>query len=239
MKIRAFERYVNQIINQIPTSYKVRRRIKMDLLETLYAQAEATDVKDPIEAMGPVAEVAREFTENLLEHQIKKGHYQSEFKSEVNFFGIPLIHVIRGNLGTAFGIIAIGPKSVGLISVGGLALGIVSFGGLSVGMITFGGIALGYNLAIGGMAISKVLAVGGLAVANTLAIGGLAISKEVAIGGQASGVLMGYTDTFKALHGKEIYAFRLPAQSEAFMLKVRSLYPNMNAFLKWLIQLFL
>ncbi len=130
MKIKAFERYVNQVIIQIPTSYKLKRKIKLDLLETLYAQAEATDVKDPIEVMGP-------------------------------------------------------------------------------------------------------------AVAKTLAIGGLAVSKEIAIGRETSGVLMGYTETFKALQGKAVYAFQLPAQSEGFILKFKSLYPHMNAFSKWLIQLFL
>ena len=239
MKIKAFERYVNQVIIQIPTSYKLKRKIKMDLLETLYAQAEATGVEDPIEVMGTTSEVAREFTENLLEHQIKKGHYQSEYKSKMNFFGVPLIHVIKGKSGTAIGLIAIGSKSVGLISVGDLALGVVSFGGLSVGMITFGGMALGYHLAIGGMAIAKVTAIGGFAAAKTLAIGGLALSKEIAVGGQASGVLMGYTETFKALQGKTVYAFQLPNQSEAFILKFKSLYPHINAFSKWLIQLFL
>ncbi|MBF4694124.1 hypothetical protein [Fusibacter ferrireducens] len=239
MKIRAFESYVNQVINQIPASYKVKKRIKMDLLEALYAQADATGLKDPVEMMGPVVEVAREFTENLSKDQIRKDFYPYEYKSVTHVFGMPLIHVISGKFGTAIGVIAIGPKSIGLVSVGGIALGIISFGGFSAGLITLGGMALGYYLAIGGMAISKVAAIGGLAVAHTLAIGGLAISKEVAIGGQASGVLMGYTETFKAISGKETFAFRLPDQVDAFMLKFENLYPRMSLLLKGFIKLIL
>src|SRR5687767_12503735 len=69
--------------------------------------------------------------------------YNYEYKSETEFFGLPLIHITQGvdpNTGApriSKGIIAIGQLAIGVFAMGGGAMGVVSFGGLSVGVISF------------------------------------------------------------------------------------------------------
>lgn len=106
-----------------------------------------------------------------------------EYRSEREFFGLPLVHVVGGSaidpvtggLRVAKGIIAIGPVAVGGLAVGGAAFGVVSLGGCGIGLIAVGGVAVGVLLAMGGLAIGGI------------ALGGAAIGYY-AVGGGAFGV---------------------------------------------------
>ncbi|HNS20483.1 MAG TPA: hypothetical protein PKH24_08280 [Sedimentisphaerales bacterium] len=101
-----------------------------------------------------------------------------EYRSEREFLGVPLVHVVggkgfdpvTGRLRIAKGIIAVGPVAVGGLAVGGAAFGVLSLGGLSLGLIAVGGAAVGVLLAMGGLAIGGI-AIGGAAV-GCIAIGG-------------------------------------------------------------------
>lgn len=106
-----------------------------------------------------------------------------EYRSEIELFGWPLIHVAQGidpetgRLRVARGIIAVGNFAVGLVAVGGLALGVFALGGLGLGVFALGGVAIG-GVAMGGLAVALGLAAGGLAVSTMYAIGGLALAPH-------------------------------------------------------------
>jgi len=113
-----------------------------------------------------------------------------EYKSEVELFGLPLIHIAQGidpQTGAprvAKGIIAIGNMAIGVFALGGFALGGITIGGASVGVFALGGLALG-GVTLGGVSIGVLLALGGLAVSTAYAIGGLALAPNY-IGGNGA-----------------------------------------------------
>ncbi len=104
-----------------------------------------------------------------------------EYKSQVEIFGLPLIHIAAGvdrRTGlprVAKGIIAIGNFAIGVIAVGGIALGGLTIAGIGLGIFILAGIAFGI-FAFGGIAVGVMVAVGGLAISFGYAFGGLAIS---------------------------------------------------------------
>jgi RNA polymerase sigma factor (sigma-70 family) len=126
-----------------------------------------------------------------------------EYRSHLNLFGLPFIHIrIGGDLGAqrkpvkawiavgdsavgllfAFGGIAIAPVSiggcaVGLLPFGGCAVGLLALGGFSVGIWSCGGLAFGWQ-AFGGVAIAWSAAAGGYAIAHDFALGGIAQAAQ-------------------------------------------------------------
>ncbi len=112
-----------------------------------------------------------------------------EHRSEMEFFGLPLVHITSGidpetgQPRVARGVIAIGDVAYGLlVSIGGLAVGgVFSMGGAAVGLIAIGGGAAGV-FTLGGMSVGLVFAVGGMALSLMYALGGMAIAPH-AIGG--------------------------------------------------------
>jgi hypothetical protein len=113
-----------------------------------------------------------------------------EYKSEVELFGLPLIHIAQGldpKTGAprvAKGILAIGNIAIGVIALGGFALGGIAIGGASIGLLAFGGLALG-GIALGGLSIAVLFALGGVALSGTYALGGLALAPHF-IGGNGA-----------------------------------------------------
>ncbi len=113
-----------------------------------------------------------------------------EYRSEREFLGVPLVHVIGGSaidpvtggLRVAKGVIAVGPVAVGGLAIGGVVFGILGLGGLGMGLIAVGGVAVGVLLAMGGLAIGTV-AIGGAAV-GYYAFGGGVLGVHV-FGGNA------------------------------------------------------
>lgn len=116
--------------------------------------------------------------------------FGQEYKSKVELFGLPLIHIcsgmdpVTGRPKTAKGIIAIGNVACGVFAFGGMALGGVTVGGMSLGLFSCGGLAIGLLLAIGGGAIGG-FAWGGVAVGG-VSLGGVAAGLY-AFGGAAFG----------------------------------------------------
>lgn len=102
-----------------------------------------------------------------------------EYKSSLEFFGLPLIHIASGvDPETGRPLVA-----KGIIAIGNIAFGVFALGGVAVGGLTLGGASLG-AIAVGGAAAGGV-ATGGLAIGGYFALGGLAISLKYAVGGAA------------------------------------------------------
>lgn len=115
----------------------------------------------------------------------KKFHY--EYRSTIQIFHIPLLHVniggrTRKGFRMAKGIIAIGNVSIGVVSLGLMSAGVFSMGFLTLGICTaigalalsymaFGLIAIGYAAA-GVMAIG-VYSIGMLSIGFTMSIGSI------------------------------------------------------------------
>lgn len=112
------------------------------------------------------------------------GYPSYEYKSEMEFLGLPLIHIAQGYdpqtgaLRIAKGVIAVGNIAIGGLALGGLSLGVFSLGGISFGFFTLGGLSVGILAALGGVSLGGILAVGGLAVSLGYALGGLALAPH-------------------------------------------------------------
>ncbi|MBI5295839.1 MAG: zinc ribbon domain-containing protein [Chloroflexi bacterium] len=124
---------------------------------------------------------------NAVKFAPRMGYYgypNYEYKSEMEIFGLPLIHIAQGydpQTGApriARGVIAVGSIAIGGFALGGLSLGLVSFGGLSLGVFSFGGLAVGLLTAVGGGAVGGLLALGGLAISLGYALGGLTLAPH-------------------------------------------------------------
>jgi hypothetical protein len=131
------------------------------------------------------------------------GHYPPaayEYRSRLNLFGLPLLHVRLGDrfdvmrgpvkawiaIGSshAVGVIfASGGIAVAPISFGGIAIGILPFGAISMGIFPIGAIALG-AWAYGGLAIGWQVFCG-IGIAWNAAVGGMAFAHDFAIGASA------------------------------------------------------
>lgn len=116
------------------------------------------------------------------------GYPNFEYRSSVEIFGLPLVHIAQGidpQTGmprVARGIIAIGSLAIGVLAIGGVALGVFALGGLTLGLVALGGIAVGIAAAFGGLAVGGYLAMGGAALSLMYALGGLALAPH-ALGG--------------------------------------------------------
>ena len=107
-----------------------------------------------------------------------------EYKSQLQLFGLPLIHVAHGfdpktgRFRIARGIIAIGNIALGVFALGGVAFGGFTLGGVSFGLAALGGLALGM-FAVGGVSFGILLAAGGLAISLLYAVGALALAPYI------------------------------------------------------------
>jgi len=197
------ENYVNEVLQYIVADRNMKMRIKGDLSLQLEEAARTESLDEVIRRMGSPKDVAKEFMDSIYEDKSElvdelissrseDAVYMKrvvEYKSKLNLFGIPLIHVKLSRYGkpaVAKGIIAIGTVSFGIISIGALPFGVISLGGVAIGLFSFGGIALGLLMAFGGVAIGG-LAIGGMAI-GLGTIGGFSIG-EIAIGGYARGTV--------------------------------------------------
>jgi tRNA A-37 threonylcarbamoyl transferase component Bud32 len=180
-----------------PPSVKARLDARIDeiVLRLLAKEPEkryqnASDVRTALFNVGDWQEHGR-----VVRHYGGRGRRDSfyEFKSEAEFWGWPLVHIVSGvdpRTGTrriAKGWVALGDvMAIGFLSLSGiLSLGVFSLAGvLGLGLIAIAG-SLGVGgFATGGLAVGGV-AVGGVA-AGWLAVGGVAAGK-FAIGGAAAG----------------------------------------------------
>lgn len=95
----------------------------------------------------------------------------------------PLVDI--RTVGTARGVVAIGPKAVGIFAFGGMAIGVFSFGGLSIGVVGMGGCVLALLGGWGGIGFVPLgIALAGCAI-GLIAIGGFSLGGWTG-GGPAS-----------------------------------------------------
>jgi len=119
----------------------------------------------------------------LAPHLAGTYYWNYEYKSSLELFGLPLVHIAQGidqatgRPRVAKGIIAIGNIAIGVLALGGLAIGGITFGGLSLGLFALGGLAAG-AIAVGGLSIGILFAAGGLALGTLYAVGGIAIAPH-------------------------------------------------------------
>ena len=127
-----------------------------------------------------VTETVRGITRSYV---YENGQSFREFKSHLEFMGMPFVHITIGKCPEtgrriiAKGFIAIGRFSVGIISIGHVAAGFFAVGQAALGFffLAQGGIGLG---GIGQIAITALLGIGQLAT-GYIAIGQLAIGYYV------------------------------------------------------------
>jgi zinc-ribbon domain len=119
----------------------------------------------------------------LTPHLSGTYYWNYEYKSSLELFGLPLVHIAQGidqatgKPRIAKGIIAIGNIAIGVLALGGIAVGGITFGGLSLGLFALGGLAAG-GIAVGGLSIGILFAAGGLTLSLLYAIGGIAIAPH-------------------------------------------------------------
>lgn len=234
--MKQFAKYSKKVVGLIDCDYKVKRRIREDVMEMLESRYEETGIDNPVELIGTAEVVAAEFRENLPISSTKSKFYNSR----LNILGIPLLSITFDRNFTAKGIIAIGSKSIGVISIGGAAIGCISIGGAAIGVFSFGGLALGLAWGFGGVAIAFDVAIGGVAIANSLALGGIAVAKKVAIGGLASAELMGYMQHFlvpKRLSSLETHSYMYPEYRIDLGNTFREMFPRFGNMKSELIEI--
>jgi len=123
-----------------------------------------------------------------------------EYRSGWSLFGLPLIHIRKGDrfdvmrepvkgwiaIGSSHalgGLFAFGAIAVAPISLGGIAIGLLPFGAIAIGGFSLGAISLGI-WALGGAAIGWEVCCG-CGVAWHAAIGGIVAARDYAYGGVA------------------------------------------------------
>ena len=129
-----------------------------------------------------------------------------EYRSRLEFLGLPLVHVRYGGSPStvAKGWIAYGPVAIApLVACGGVAVGGIAMGAMSVGLITTAGIGIGL-FSFSGLAVGGVV-MGGLA-AGWIAFGGAAWGWLAAYGGQAWAGVYGMGHHVIAPHANDAVA---------------------------------
>jgi RNA polymerase sigma factor (sigma-70 family) len=158
-------------------------------------------------AFAPSARKMREYYSKVLAQEYAGVFPEPalEYRSRVNLFGLPLVHIRVGDrfailkkpvrawiaVGNravgglfAFGTMAIAPLSigalsVGLLSVGGLSVGVFALGAISLGIWTcFGAVAAGWQAFDGCFAIAWQAAAGNFALAHDFALGRIAHAAQ-------------------------------------------------------------
>jgi len=179
--------YVSKVLSYIECDYKVRKRLREDLIMTLENKSEDGNNKNPIELMGSPREVALE----IIDDQSLRLSEGFEYISSFEIFGLPLVHVTTKKRVVAKGIFAAGFRSIGVFTLGLLSLGIFSTGILSFGLLfAVGSLSFSGFLSLGAVAISGYLSLGAVSIGQ-IAVGAVAIGN-VALGDVAIGDLALY-----------------------------------------------
>lgn len=233
MKNKQFLKYINRVLGYINCDGKTKKMIREDLYENLSMKAEETNETDPVRLMGEPRETAREFIENL-ELTESAGY---EYRTALELFGVPLVHINLKRSGTAKGFIAIGSLAIGLIAIGRYALGVISLGALSAGVVgAFGAIASSLLFSAGGLALSCGVSVGAVALSYGVSAGAVAVAKHYAMGAVAvADVAMGNTCygtvSIFTSHGSGDVLVQLPAAKEAITGAILKVYPDAHEFI--------
>ena len=229
--MREFRKYAHRVAHHVPAGHAVRKKIRQDIQEQLDSMNLREGYDDPVDVLGTPEELAEKLIHDL---GIEKSIYhrtEYEYRSELELFGLPLVHITGGNK-VAKGIIAIGGVSLGVFSLGGLSFGLISIGGVSAGLLfALGGTSLSGGFALGGLALGYYGALGGLAISKVLAVGGLALAKDIAIGDVAQATVCGFQSSFEGLVG-----VHMPTESHKLPGLVRDYFPHLNPIYHRLIE---
>lgn len=118
------------------------------------------------------------------EYVYPNGRRFSEFKSHLQFGGMPLVHYTygicpeTGRRVTAHGVIAVGRIASGIIAIGQVALGLIAIGQLSIGVILGLGQATFATVCVGQLAVGLLFGAGQFATGQ-IAIGQFAVGGYV------------------------------------------------------------
>ncbi len=121
-----------------------------------------------------------------------------EYRSRLNLFGLPLVHIRIGDrfavlkkpvtawiaVGNSAigGLFAFGGMAIAPLSLVGLSIGVLSVGGLSLGIFALGGIALGVWMFFGGLLVGWQAFGGCITIAWNAAAGDFALAHDFALG---------------------------------------------------------
>jgi hypothetical protein len=198
------QQYIHEIVSRSCLPRMERERLKRDLINEIDSALERGEyIEDIMERMGDPDKIAAELYANTATEAVRPFR---EYKSSVTLFGLPLVHVVRGEYGygmvrvrgshyqsqmnrvllpTAKGVIAIGMKAKGIIALGNFSAGVISIGNFSTGLISIGNMSFGL-LTLGNLAVAPLLAVGNMA-GGIFSIGNVA-TGYAALGNVAVGV---------------------------------------------------
>lgn len=230
--------FINDVIAGIVVDDKLQGRIAQDLRSHITEASLSQSVDQVIDKMGDPTEVAREFMdsiyedkseviERLIRERLKVNQLLAdyfEYRSKIQLFGIPLVHIkfrrhVKTKPGIAKGVVAIGNRAVGAVAVGRFCCGGICFGLAPVGLVAVGLLSAGV-FALGSLAVG-VVALGGF-VFGLGAFGGFAFGL-IAGGGFAHGVV--------AMGGHMVGKFILttnPASPEQIKALIRQAYPRIG-----------
>jgi len=227
MKNKKFLRYIGKVLSYIKCNSRTRKLIREDLYTNLSEKSDETGENDPIKLMGEPGEVAREFISNL---DLKEsGGF--EYRTNLELFGIPIIHISMKPWGITKGIIAIGNIAVGFIAIGRISIGVLSCGAVSLGIVaSLGAVSLSLLLSIGAVAVAYGFSIGAVAVAQHFAIGAVAVAN-IALGDVSDGIVSIYRSS-----GSGDIMIKLPADKETIKEAILKIYPNIN---EYILQIFL
>jgi hypothetical protein len=233
MKNKKFLRYIGKVLSYIKCNSRTRKLIREDLYTNLSVKYNETGENDPIKLMGEPREVAREFISNL---DLKEsGGF--EYRTNLEIFGIPIIHISLKPYGITKGIIAIGNIAIGFIAIGRISIGVLSCGAISVGilaslgavsislLLSIGAVAVAYGFSIGAVAIAQHFAIGAVAIAQHFAIGAVAVAN-IALGDVSDGIVSIYRSS-----GSGDIMIKLPADKETIKEAILKIYPNINEYI--------
>ncbi|OQY27946.1 MAG: hypothetical protein B6244_08910 [Candidatus Cloacimonetes bacterium 4572_55] len=64
------------------------------------------------------------------------------YKSDANFFGMPLVNIeiggVQSSLKVTRGVLAVGNVAMGVVAIGAVSLGLLSIGGIAAGLVAIG-----------------------------------------------------------------------------------------------------
>ena len=222
MKNKKFLRYIGKVLSYIKCNRRTRKLIREDLYTNLTEKSNETGENDPIKLMGEPREVAREFISNL---DLKEsGGF--EYRTNLEIFGIPIIHISLKPWGITRGIIAIGNIAIGFIAIGRISIGVLSCGAISVGILaSLGAVSISLLLSIGAVAVAYGFSIGAVAIAQHFAIGAVA-AANIALGDVSDGIVSIYRSS-----GSGDIMIKLPADKETIKEAILKIYPNINEYI--------
>ena len=198
------KQYIREVLERSCLPKAERKRIKKDLEMEVYSAIErGENIEEIIERMGKPDEVAAGLFENFIEIPTRPFR---EYKSKKTLFGLPLVHIIRGNyapsvpnsrlvntrgfnvggrygntgfgLPAARGIFAFGPKAKGVFAVGNLSAGLISIGNVSTGILSIGNLSAGL-FSIANVSLGLLIGLGNVVV-GLLSAGNLSVGYAAA-----------------------------------------------------------